>query len=99
MVSLNSDNKCSVVCFSRENDLIMDINYKVLTSRKIILDTNNSINDKTEMLLFLAARSQLVQNIILPKLKSNYFVICDRFTDSTLAYQGYGRKININFTR
>ena len=45
------------------------------------------------MMLFLAARSQMTNEIIRPELENDTFVICDRYADSTLAYQGYGREI------
>lgn len=63
--------------------------------RDIILNSTNNISKNSEMLLFLAARAELVNKVIKPALKDNYFVICDRYIDSTLAYQGYGRKINL----
>jgi dTMP kinase len=47
-----------------------------------------------EMLLYMAARAQIVSEIISPSLKKGKIVICDRFLDSTLAYQGYGLGIN-----
>ena len=47
--------------------------------------------DRAELLLFLAARAQLVKNVIRPALAAGTWVISDRFSDSTLAYQGYGR--------
>lgn len=47
--------------------------------------------DRSELLLFLAARAQLVKNVIRPALEKGAWVISDRFSDSTLAYQGYGR--------
>lgn len=51
----------------------------------------------TDTLLYLAARNEHIKNKIKPALKKKNIVICDRFTDSTLAYQVYGKKININF--
>ena len=51
----------------------------------------------TDTLLYLAARNEHIKNKILPALKNKSIVICDRFTDSTLAYQVYGKKINIKF--
>ena len=51
----------------------------------------------TDTLLYLAARNEHIKNKILPALKKKSVVICDRFIDSTLAYQVYGKKININF--
>jgi len=64
--------------------------------RKILLDKQNGLAAATEFFLYLAARQQLVSEIILPALKKNKIVICDRYCDSTLAYQGYGRGLNIN---
>ena len=49
----------------------------------------------TELLLYEAARAQLVTEVIRPALERQKIVICDRFTDSTLAYQGYGRSLSI----
>lgn len=51
---------------------------------------------ETELLLFAAARVQLTKEVILPALASECIVICDRFTDSTLAYQGYGRGLSLD---
>ena len=51
---------------------------------------------ETELLLFAAARAQLTKEVILPALASECIVICDRFTDSTLAYQGYGRGLSLD---
>lgn len=64
--------------------------------RKILLDNNNkNISGETELLLSLADRVQHLQEVILPALKEDKIVLCDRFLDSTLAYQGYGRKIDL----
>ena len=63
--------------------------------RKILLDNNNHISNETETLLFLSARSQLINEIISKNIKENKFTICDRYTDSTLAYQGYGRGLDL----
>ena len=64
--------------------------------REILLDPQNfSLSHKTESLLFLSARSQLLNEKIIPALNSGKFVVCDRFTDSTLAYQGFGRGLNM----
>ncbi len=58
--------------------------------RKILLDPKNKGMDVAcEMLLYMAARAQIVKEKILPGLKQGKIVVCDRFTDATLAYQGY----------
>ena len=51
----------------------------------------------TDTLLYLASRNEHIKNKIRPALKNKQIVICDRFIDSTLAYQVYGKKVNINF--
>ncbi|MBN1368051.1 MAG: dTMP kinase [Dehalococcoidales bacterium] len=57
------------------------------------------ISGLTELLLFNASRSQLIDKLIKPALQDGKIVICDRFTDSTLAYQGYGRGISIDLIK
>lgn len=60
--------------------------------RQILKDPENSnMAPETELFLFLASRAQHVKKHIVPHLELNYFVICDRFFGSTLAYQHYGR--------
>jgi dTMP kinase len=56
---------------------------------------NREMQPRTEILLYCAARAQLVGQIIRPHLQSGGVVICDRYADSTLAYQGYGRGLNL----
>jgi dTMP kinase len=64
--------------------------------RNILLDNGNTaISSECEMLLYMAARAQLVSEIIKPALKKGITVVCDRFLDSTIAYQGYGLGIGI----
>ena len=53
--------------------------------------------DRSELLLFLAARAQLVRNVIRPALAAGKWVVSDRFGDSTVAYQGYGRGLPLDF--
>lgn len=55
--------------------------------------------DRAELLLFLAARAQLVREVIRPALAAGKWVVSDRFGDSTLAYQGYGRGLDLEFIR
>lgn len=54
---------------------------------------NTSIQLRTEILLFQASRAQLVEEVIRPHLKRGGIVVCDRYADSTLAYQGYGYRL------
>ena len=55
--------------------------------------------DRAELLLFLAARAQLVRNVIRPALDAGTWVVSDRFSDSTFAYQGYGRGLPLDVLR
>jgi dTMP kinase len=57
---------------------------------------NNEMTAATELLLYSASRAQLVREIIQPALAAGKLVLCDRFADSTLAYQGYGRGLDID---
>lgn len=64
--------------------------------RNVILDTNNkSMDGRTEALLYAAARRQHLVEKVIPALKENKVVLCDRFIYSSLAYQGYAREIGI----
>ena len=66
--------------------------------RQILLSTKHSEMDPlTEVMLYSAARAQLTVEMILPGLMENDIVICDRYFDSTTAYQGYGRGIDLEF--
>ena len=60
---------------------------------------NTSMNPRTEILLFLAARAQLVEQEIRPRLARGEIVISDRYADSTLAYQGYGHGVDLDLLR
>ena len=53
----------------------------------------------TDTLLYLASRNEHIKNKILPALKKNFIVICDRFVDSTLAYQVFGKKVSLKFIK
>jgi dTMP kinase len=66
-----------------------DISEKI---RSLLLHETEEMDPTTELLLFSAARSQLVAEEIIPRLNNGEIVILDRFFDSTTAYQGYGRK-------
>lgn len=63
--------------------------------RGILLDKKNNICPLSELLLYLASRTQLVEEIIKPAVANQTTVILDRYIDSTTAYQGYGRGISI----
>lgn len=64
--------------------------------RAILLDKENiDINPVSELLLYEAARAQLVEQVIEPALAQGTVVLCDRYTDSTLAYQGFARGLGL----
>lgn len=65
--------------------------------RKMLLDkANENMTEASELFLFSASRSQLVQEVIKPALEGGMVVICDRYFDSTTAYQGFGRCIALD---
>lgn len=67
--------------------------------RKILLHAKTDISDLSELFLFEASRAQIVGEIILPGIKEGKIVICDRFSDATLSYQGYGGKIPLEIIK
>lgn len=67
--------------------------------REILLSNKQSITSTAELLLFSSARTQLVETIIEPALKEGKIILCDRYVDSTTAYQGYGRQLNMEQVR
>jgi dTMP kinase len=68
--------------------------------RKILLDPRNkNMHEICELFLYIANRAQVVKEIILPALKKGAIVICDRFLDATVAYQGYGSGLDIKLIR
>jgi dTMP kinase len=60
---------------------------------------NTEMHSRTEILLFQASRAQLVEQVIRPHLATGGMVVCDRYADSTLAYQGYGRQQDLEALR
>jgi dTMP kinase len=60
---------------------------------------NKELQPRTEILLFLAARAQLVEQVIKPALQDGKIILCDRYGDSTLAYQGYGHGLDLDQLR
>lgn len=68
--------------------------------RSIVLDVRNeNLSHRAELLIYEAARAQIVYEVIAPALERGAVVLCDRFCDSTLAYQGYGRDLSLDFVR
>jgi len=64
--------------------------------REILLNYDGEVSDRCESLLFLADRAQNIDTIVKPAIEQGKIVLCDRHIDSTTAYQGYGRKLDIN---
>jgi dTMP kinase len=90
-------------------DTLRRIGYPVLMTREpggtpigdqirsVLFDMKNTdMRPRTEILLFQASRAQIVEQLIRPHLTSGEIVLCDRFADSTLAYQGYGHQVNLD---
>lgn len=67
--------------------------------RKILLNNKGEISSKAELFLMLAARAEHVQYLIQPSLEKGAIVLCDRYIDSSLAYQGFGRGLDLDFIR
>jgi dTMP kinase len=68
--------------------------------RQVLFDLENKgMNPRTEILLFQASRAQLVEEVIRPALSAGTIVLCDRYADSTLAYQGYGHGVDLKLLR
>ncbi len=68
--------------------------------RNILLDAKHGgMTDRTELLLYAAARAQITKEKIQPALAAGKIIVADRFVDSTTAYQGYGRQIDLDFVR
>lgn len=68
--------------------------------RKILLDTRHAgLNERTEILLYSAARAQITGEKILPALQAGKIIVADRYVDSTTVYQGHGRGLDLDFVR
>ena len=74
----------------------LEIGQKI---RDILLHQEGIVSDRCEMFLFLADRAQHVETFIKPAVKEGKIVLCDRHTDSTIAYQGYGRGQDIELLK
>ena len=87
---------------------LLDRGYEVVTTREpggtklaerirnVVLDADAAVNPRTEVLLYLAARAEHVEKVIRPALEAGKIVLCDRFDDSTMVYQGFVRGIEIS---
>lgn len=65
--------------------------------RKILLDPQGlHIERRTEVLLYAASRAQLIGEVIIPSLQKNQLILCDRYVDSSIAYQGFGTNVDID---
>ena len=93
-------------------DFLTQLGYQVLITREpggtaigdqirqVLADLQNTgMHPRSETLLFLAARAQLVEQIIKPHLAQGYILLCDRYADSTMAYQGYGHQNDLDQIR
>jgi dTMP kinase len=91
------------------SDYLIEKGYSVLITREpggtaigdqirqVLSDLKNTgMNPRSETLLFLAARAQLVEQVIKPHLEKGFIILCDRYADSTMAYQGYGHQNDLN---
>ncbi len=67
--------------------------------RSILLETSSTLDPVAEVLLFAASRRQNVMEVIKPALDAGRVVLCDRYTDATLAYQGFGRRLDLDRLR
>lgn len=94
------------------SEYIRSLGFEVLTTREpggtyigdqirevIMRMDNKSMHPRTEILLFCAARAQIVAQVIRPALEKGVVVISDRYADSTLAYQGYGHGVDLAILR
>ncbi len=68
--------------------------------RNLLLDVKNRrLDPRTELFLYLASRTQHLEEVILPALRSGKIVLCDRYSDATIAYQGFGRRLDMKIVR
>ena len=87
---------------------LTDAGYSVFSTREpggtpigdqvrqvLLANQNTEMHPRTEILLFQASRAQLVEQEIQPRIKKGEIVLCDRYADSTIAYQGYGHQVNL----
>lgn len=89
------------------NEYLTNLGYKTIVTREpgakglceklreILLNYDGEVSSACESFLFLADRAQHIDCTIKPALKKNYIILCDRHIDSTVAYQGYGRQLDV----
>jgi len=81
------------VLITKEPGMAGNLGQKI---RKVLLDPENKMDPITEVLLYAADRSEHYKSIVIPALKQRKIILCDRSYDSTTAYQGYARGIDLN---
>jgi len=101
-----SDGSGKTTFINSATEYLVKEGYKVITTREpggtefsekvreLLFDSSNEIDAKTESLLFCVSRRDHIIKKIIPYVEEGYIVICDRFVDSSIAYQSYGRGIN-----
>lgn len=101
-----SDGSGKTTFINSVTEYLIKKGYKVITTREpggtvfsekvreLLFDSSNEIDAKTESLLFCVSRRDHIINKIIPYVEEGYIVICDRFVDSSIAYQSYGRGLN-----
>jgi dTMP kinase len=68
--------------------------------RRVLLSVkNHRLDPRAELFLYLASRTQHLEEVILPAMKKGKIVLCDRFSDATVAYQGFGRRLDMKVVR
>ena len=92
-------------------DVFRALNHEVLVTREpggcalgrtlrgLLLDPRTQLSSEAELFLFLADRAQHVAEVIRPALQRGCVVLCDRYADSTIVYQGYGRGLDVEMLR
>ena len=101
-----SDGSGKTTFINSATEYLIKKGYKVITTREpggtvfsekvreLLFDSSNEIDAKTESLLFCVSRRDHIIKKIIPYIEEGYIVICDRFVDSSIAYQSYGRGLN-----
>ena len=97
----STQSKLLVECLKKEGFKVVHTREPGGTSiaenlRKIILNPNFKISPITELMLYEASRAQHTKEIIEPSLRAKKIVVCERYTDATSAYQGYGRGLDLS---